>query len=111
MASIIVVVVVNLPNDLPLVVVVADDGVLVVDAVDAAMPTRKGIGVMVIGGVTLRMSILTMVDDVVMLMDVARGEEGDMPTNEALCGDIVANPLVSAGDVRDPLDVLDVAGA
>ena len=36
------------------------------------MPTRIGIGVMVIGGMTVRMSILTMVGDVVMLMDVAR---------------------------------------
>ena len=40
MVSIIVVVVVNLPNDMPLVVVVADDGVLVVDAVDAAWQDR-----------------------------------------------------------------------
>ena len=75
--SIFVVVVVSLTQndrllDLLLVVVAIVDGILVVDANAAAMPTRKGIGLMAIGGMTIRMSILTMVGDVVILMYVAR---------------------------------------
>ena len=74
MVSTIAAVVIDLPNDmlldLLLVVVSVVDGVLIVDAVDTAMSTRISIGAMVIGGMTIRMSILTMVGVVIMLVVV-----------------------------------------
>ena len=44
---------------------------LVVDATATVMPIRKGIWMMMIDGMTVRMSIWRMVGGVVMLMDVA----------------------------------------